>query len=167
MNSPLKGQWRGALMFSLICVWINGCVNNREAGDLRRHRGHYDVNVMWVSYWRKTQFIDAKLFNTNQMVKWQIICKTWLRSIEHLRNLWQKYSLYPMNRICAVNTFVFFNMYFANIVMKRDFIKWFVGVISWKKLITLQFMFVSQFFYNEINQNGESKPVYLVYSIWN
>ena len=31
---------------SLICVWINGWVNNREAGDLRRHRDHYDVNVM-------------------------------------------------------------------------------------------------------------------------
>ena len=44
--SPHKGQWRGALMFSLICVWINGWVNNREAGDLRCHRGHYDVNVM-------------------------------------------------------------------------------------------------------------------------
>ena len=44
--SPHKGQWRGALMFSLICVWINGWVNNREAGYLRRHRGHYDVNVM-------------------------------------------------------------------------------------------------------------------------
>ena len=46
MNSPHKGQWRGALMFSLICVWINGWVNNREAGDLRRYRGHYDVIVM-------------------------------------------------------------------------------------------------------------------------
>ena len=46
VNSPHKGQWRGALMFSLICVWINGWVNNREAGDLRRHRGHYDVIVM-------------------------------------------------------------------------------------------------------------------------
>ena len=33
-------------MFSLICVWINGWVNNREAGDLRRYRTHYDVNVM-------------------------------------------------------------------------------------------------------------------------
>ena len=33
-------------MFALICVWINGWVNNREAGDLRRHRGHYDVIVM-------------------------------------------------------------------------------------------------------------------------
>ena len=40
------GQWRGASMFSLICVWINGWVNNREAGDLRRYRAHYDVTVM-------------------------------------------------------------------------------------------------------------------------
>ena len=37
VNSPHKGQWRGALMFSLICALINGRVNNREAGDLRRH----------------------------------------------------------------------------------------------------------------------------------
>ena len=46
VNSPHKGQWRGALMFSLICAWINGWVNNREAGDLRRHRAYYDVAVM-------------------------------------------------------------------------------------------------------------------------
>ena len=46
MNSPHKGQWRGALMFFFICVWINGWINNGEAGDLRRHRPHYDVIVM-------------------------------------------------------------------------------------------------------------------------
>ena len=46
VNSPHKDQWRGALMFSLICVWINGWVNNREAGDLRRYRAHYCVIVM-------------------------------------------------------------------------------------------------------------------------
>ena len=46
VNSPHKGQWRGALMFAFICAWINDWVNNREAGDLRRHRGHYDVSVM-------------------------------------------------------------------------------------------------------------------------
>ena len=45
-NSPHNGQWRGALMFSLICAWINGWVNNREAGDLRRYHAHYDVIVM-------------------------------------------------------------------------------------------------------------------------
>ena len=32
--------------FYLICTRINGSVNNREAGDLRRHRSHYDVIVM-------------------------------------------------------------------------------------------------------------------------
>ena len=46
VNSPHVGQSRGALMFSLICAWINGWVNNREAGDLRRYRTHYDVIVM-------------------------------------------------------------------------------------------------------------------------
>ena len=46
VNSPHKGQWRGALLFSLICAWINGWVNNNEAGDLRRDRAHYDVIVM-------------------------------------------------------------------------------------------------------------------------
>ena len=46
VNSPHKGQWHGALMFSLICVWINGWVNNGEAGDLRRYRTHYDVTVI-------------------------------------------------------------------------------------------------------------------------
>ena len=46
VNSPQKGQWRGALMFSLICSWTNGWINNREAGDLRRHQSHYDGTVM-------------------------------------------------------------------------------------------------------------------------
>ena len=46
MNSRHKGQLRGALMHSLICARINGWVNNREARDLRRHRGHYDAIVM-------------------------------------------------------------------------------------------------------------------------
>ena len=46
-NFPHKGQWRGALMFSLIYTWINDWVNNREAGDLRRQHGHYDVIVMY------------------------------------------------------------------------------------------------------------------------
>ena len=51
VNSPCRGQWRGILIFSLICAWINGWVNNREASDLRRHRSHYDVIVM-IEPWR-------------------------------------------------------------------------------------------------------------------
>ena len=46
VNSPHKGQWRGALMFPLIWVWISNWVNNREAGDLSRYRAHYDVIAM-------------------------------------------------------------------------------------------------------------------------
>ena len=49
VNSPHKGQCRGALMFSLICVGINGWVNNLEAGDLRRYRAHYDVILVVYS----------------------------------------------------------------------------------------------------------------------
>ena len=48
VNSSHKAQWRGALMFSLICARINSRVNNRQAGDLRRHHAHYDVIVMFM-----------------------------------------------------------------------------------------------------------------------
>ena len=42
-------QWRRALMFSWICAWTNGQVNNRDADNLRRHRAHYDVTVFLVN----------------------------------------------------------------------------------------------------------------------
>ena len=57
VNSPHKGQWHGALMFSVItmasdtefwCFLLSGpeqMVNNQDAGDLRHHRAHYDVTV--------------------------------------------------------------------------------------------------------------------------
>ena len=46
VNFLHKGQWRGALMFSLIWAWTNVWVNNRDAGDLRRHHAYYDISVM-------------------------------------------------------------------------------------------------------------------------
>ena len=58
VNSPHKGQRRGALMFSLICV-SNGWVNNREAGDLRRYRAHYDVIVMVEAKFTKVTEVSA------------------------------------------------------------------------------------------------------------
>ena len=48
VNSLHKGQWHGSLMFSLICAWKNGSVNNRDAGDLRPHGIHYDVTVTFL-----------------------------------------------------------------------------------------------------------------------
>ena len=79
VNSPHKGQWRGALMFSLICVLINGWVNSREAGDMRCHRGHYDVNVMtkicvWCAY--------PKLFPMKYCICW---CTFWTLQRHHIR----------------------------------------------------------------------------------
>ena len=48
VKSPHKGQWREALMLSLICAWINVRVNNREAADLTLRRAHYDVTLIMV-----------------------------------------------------------------------------------------------------------------------
>ena len=48
MISPHKGQWRGALMFSLICTWANGRANNQNTSDLRRHCTHHDATVMKI-----------------------------------------------------------------------------------------------------------------------
>ena len=62
VNSPHKGQWRGALMFSLICAWINGGVKNGEVGDLRRHRVHDDVIVM---IWER---VNTTLKNRNLVI---------------------------------------------------------------------------------------------------
>ena len=52
-NSPVTGEFpsqrpvtQSLNVFFYICAWINVWVNNREAGDLRRHRSHYDVIVM-------------------------------------------------------------------------------------------------------------------------
>ena len=63
-NPPVNGgfQWRRALVFSLICAWTNGRANNRDAGDLTRHRAHYDVTVMTllivVSRWGLHKMAD-------------------------------------------------------------------------------------------------------------
>ena len=72
VNSPHKGQWRGASMLSLICIWISGWVNNREADDLRRYRAHYDVIVImlwprmyWHSHVLNYQSVQFWLYRDN------------------------------------------------------------------------------------------------------
>ena len=68
-NSPVPGEFptqrpvTRRFDFSLICARINGWVNNREAGDLRRHRAHYDVIVMCVDTWYR---IDDTVEKGNQ-----------------------------------------------------------------------------------------------------
>ena len=51
-NPPVTGGFpsqRPAMRsFDIFCIyaWINGGANNRDTGDLRRQRIHYDVTVM-------------------------------------------------------------------------------------------------------------------------
>ena len=65
VNSLHKGQWRAALMFSLICAWINSWVNNREAGDFRCHHIHYDITVMnWLRWRMSPAWYQALTYTT-------------------------------------------------------------------------------------------------------
>ena len=88
-GDPHKGQWRGALMLSLICVWINGWVNNREASDLRHHSTHYDVIVMnfdsnsdlvW-SWWSNRQSHDSPNASetTLKIMVHGLLLPTWIK----------------------------------------------------------------------------------------
>ena len=49
VDSLHKGQWGGALIFSLIYVWSITWENNKDAGDLRRASAHY-VNTILLAY---------------------------------------------------------------------------------------------------------------------
>ena len=84
VNSPHKGQWRGALMFTLICARINGWVNKCEAGDLRRNRAHYDVIVMitvpnfhfgWWTSWHCAISNWSRLFLDLSIPNWALMGK--------------------------------------------------------------------------------------------
>ena len=69
-----KGQWRGALIFSLICAPINGWVNSCEAGELRHHRVHYDVYVTGWGWWVETPSHSLwRQCNRVRLVSWDTI----------------------------------------------------------------------------------------------
>ena len=81
-GSLFKGQWSGALMFSLICAWIKDWINNCEAGDLRHHRAHYDVIVMNRD--KLVSVLGEQSFGTMyQKVEWQGCSKTAFK--QHLK----------------------------------------------------------------------------------
>ena len=67
VNSPHKGRWRGALIFFLSVPEQKCSVNNREAGDLRRHRAHHDVIVM-VSMRSQQCSIFAKCWHITELL---------------------------------------------------------------------------------------------------
>ena len=49
VDSSHKGEWRGGLIISLICAYINGWANNRNADLMIRHCAHYDITV-WTKF---------------------------------------------------------------------------------------------------------------------
>ena len=55
VDFPHKGQWCGALIFSLICTWTIGWANIRDTSDLSRHHAYYDVTVMNSNLWTETK----------------------------------------------------------------------------------------------------------------
>ena len=67
----IKGQWRGTLMFSLICARINGWVNNGEAGDLRRHRAHCYVTVMLCPHGSNATKMKKGRWEAPKMNMWE------------------------------------------------------------------------------------------------
>ena len=108
---PHKGQWRRALMFSLIYVWINGWVNNHEAGDLRRNQAHYDVIVMryqssnkcencssWITWMSPiTKGLKAlKKLPNKENIFWWLKQKIWhqVKSIFIFNSLWLIYTMW-------------------------------------------------------------------------
>ena len=109
VNSPHKGQWRGALMFCLIRAWINSWVNNCEAGDLRRYLAHCDVIVMGklVNHQQQQQNNNNNNNNNNALTMCtflEVYRKTWLKGSRiSSRNLkWDFYSAQQFE-IWAVN----------------------------------------------------------------
>ena len=104
VNSPHKGQWRGALMLSLICAWINASVNNREAGDLKCHRAHYDVSVMgkatsWGGYDNSEPPNNQNMswIKSNGMDKISLPCSYSRNHVHGRANDCAKYELSPWN----------------------------------------------------------------------
>ena len=59
VNSPQKGQWRGALMFSLICAWIYGWVNNRETQSCPLWRQCNVVGSSWHAEIQRTSHLAS------------------------------------------------------------------------------------------------------------
>ena len=85
--SRTKASGAELWFFSVICAWINGWVNNGEAGDLKRHRAHYDVIVM-IEFYLHTILCKAHLVGSPRWVpgEGQIMCGLWTWRISALKH---------------------------------------------------------------------------------
>ena len=119
LNFPHKGQWRGALMFSLIYAWTNSWANNGDAGDLRRHHAHYDVIVM---LWNSKQNITI----STQENKFEKIGSS---------NGWFNIYYAPIGLVCRGENKIKMHMLSISVIeLKMNTIKY----VSRDKLVTSQ-----------------------------
>ena len=80
------------LMFSLICTWLHGWVNNHKAGDLRRHYAHYDVTVMITFQPVSCVFQENKI-----VIPFHIIPRHW-----NITSYWNSHS--NMSKVAILHT---------------------------------------------------------------
>ena len=90
-NSPVPGEFLAkrpvTLSFDVFFVWINGWVNNREAGDLGRNCAHYDVILMNFN----DRIVCNQIMETRAPHRvWIMITKSWVKWTPGVR---------PINRI--------------------------------------------------------------------
>ena len=113
VNPPHKGQWRGVLMFSLICAWTSGWVKNRDIGDLRRHYAHGDgsrlgfVPSQWetelrrndVSHWLGASHCLPVSEPWRLLVKWYVSIWGWQCSNKNRAHQTQTTNVYTFHGI--------------------------------------------------------------------
>ena len=103
VNSPHKVQWRGALMFSFICIWINGWVNNRKAGDLRRYRTHYDFTVMLLTAMQWQQQNSNQTLNSQKDIPYPALTgQQWGVCCDYFGENGLHFKTYPCTTPCEM-----------------------------------------------------------------
>ena len=117
VDSPHKGQWREALMFSLSCNWTKDWANSRGAVGFGRHRAHYDVTVLHDDYMPATVNVHPTHFKHLSLnwasLTWKIPCKYKIWFVLEVA-LWRKDKIkakfpprrklrYPNKEICILN----------------------------------------------------------------
>ena len=96
---PHKGQWHGALIFSLIYAWTNSWADNRDADDLRRHRTHYEVTVMPPLAGKSTKMTSICV----DFSRLRSLYSSSAGTAQTTENSWKKISLmwFPLNNAAA------------------------------------------------------------------
>ena len=81
VNSPHKGQWRGGLIFSFICAWINGWVNNRRVGDWHCNE---HCNEMWKVHWNGAVILTK----FSSLTAPEVVKTWWYHDVETFPHCW-------------------------------------------------------------------------------